>query len=92
MKYDSEERQRLGVMSSQERGKETVGSVTKLEGSNESGIRTCNQGFGGAAHVRQQQQHRPKQHEKDYANMRAWSRSRRCLTLACSNVSPRGST
>ena len=72
-----------------------AGSVTKLESSSssdESGIRTCNQGFGGAAHVRQQQQHRSKQHEKDYASMRAWSRSRRCLTLACSNVSPQGST
>ena len=42
-----------------ERGKEMAGSVTKLESSSssdESGIRTCNQGFGGAGHVRQQQQ------------------------------------
>lgn len=67
MEYNSEERRRLQVCRG--RGKEMAGSVTKLESSNESGIRTCNQGFGGAAHVRQQQ-HGSKQTVREGANVR----------------------
>ena len=47
-KYSSEERQR--VVEGVSRGKEMAGSVTKLESSSssdESGIRTCNQGLAG---------------------------------------------